>query len=94
MTNGGVEKGGRGGKRTEGGSTPSKGEGSEGGREREGEEEGGGGRRGGVMNALTVTTSSIKRPHYTLIRAHTCANTHTHTPACAHGGVHAVTFRR
>ncbi len=49
----------------------------------------GGGRRGGVMNALTVTTSSIKQPHYTLISTHTQTHTHlhphTHTHAHTHG---------
>lgn len=51
--------------------TPSKGEGGEKEKGREGEE-----RRGGaVKNTLTVTTSSIKQSHYTLIS--TCTRTHS-----------------
>lgn len=56
--------------------TPSKGDGSEKG-EKEKERGRGEDRRGRVMNALTVTMSSIKQPHYTLISAHTCKHTHT-----------------
>lgn len=58
---------------TEGSTTPSKGGRSE--KEKKGGKKEG--RRKGVMNALTVTTSSIKQPHYTLISAHTRENMHT-----------------
>ena len=73
----------RGKKRTrEGSITPSKGEGSEGLRRKKRREgRGGWGKagRGRMMNSVTVTTSSIKQPHYTIISTHLHANTHTQT---------------